>query len=179
MANLTYLSPKTEKRKSSLHGTGLFARERIARDEPVAVKGGYITTTEHWATLEPTVGFAAEVHVASGLVIAPQSADEYEGSMMHLNHACDPNVGVEGQIVFVAMRDIEAEEELTLDYAMMDDHDETLSCRCNSPSCRKLVTGKDWKLSELQRRYQGYFSSFLERRISRLDTTQTLEDVHS
>lgn len=171
MGNLTYLSPKTEKRKSSLHGIGLFARESIARDEPIAVKGGYIMTTERWAELEPKVGFAAEVHVAAGLVIAPRSADEYEGSMMHLNHACEPNVGVEGQVVFVALRDIDPGEELVLDYAMMDDHDETMACRCESPSCRKTVTGKDWQIPKLQRRYRGYFSSFLERRISRSNST--------
>lgn len=90
MDNLTFLSPKTKKRNSAVHGRGLFAREAISQDEPIAVKGGYITTTEHWAELEPKVGLAAEIHVANGLVIAPRSADEYEGAMMHLNHACDP-----------------------------------------------------------------------------------------
>ena len=123
--------------------------------------------TEQWAALEPSVGLAAEVHIAAGLVIAPKTAEEYEGSMMQLNHACDPNVGVEGQIVFVALRDIAAGEELVLDYAMMDDHDETMACHCGASSCRGTVTGKDWQLPELQRRYRGYFSSFLERRIAR------------
>jgi hypothetical protein len=176
--NLTYLSPKTEKRMSSVHGIGLFARDSIARDEPVAVKGGYITTTEQWEALEPAVGPAAEVHVAAGLVIAPRSADEYEGSMMHLNHACNPNVGVEGQIVFVALRDIAAGEELVLDYAMMDDHDETMECRCETSGCRGTVTGKDWQLPELQRRYRGNFSSFLERRIARTCTAPIRKETH-
>lgn len=34
---------------------------------------------------------------------------------MFLNHACEPNVGIQGQIVFVAMRNVAAGEELTLD----------------------------------------------------------------
>lgn len=38
-----------------------------------------------------------------------------------LNHLCNPNVGVRGEITFVAMRDIKAGEELTTDYAMIDD----------------------------------------------------------
>jgi hypothetical protein len=165
--NLSHLSSRTEKRESSVHGIGLFARESIRRDEVVAVKGGYILTTEEWTALEPTVGPAAEVYISSDLVIAPRTAAEYEGSMMHLNHACDPNVGVEGQIVFVALRDIVAGEELVLDYAMMDDHDDTMTCICGSRHCRGLITGKDWRRADLQARYRGYFSAYLERKIAR------------
>lgn len=35
---------------------------------------------------------------------------------MFLNHSCEPNVGVQGQTVFVALRDVLVGEELTLDY---------------------------------------------------------------
>jgi hypothetical protein len=123
----------------------LFACDSIFADEPVAVKGGYIMTKSQWTALEPVVELAAEVQIADGLVIAPRSAAEYAGCMMHLNHSCEPNVGIEGQIVFVALRDIAAGEELVLDYAMMDDHDEAMACHCGAPSCRNTVTGKDWR----------------------------------
>ena len=166
MPNSTYLSPKTVKRTSSVHGVGLFACEPIRRGAVVAVKGGHIMTAAEWGELEPSVGEAAEVHVEAGLVIAPRTRDEYEGSMMHLNHSCEPNVGIEGQIVFIALRDIAAEEELFIDYAMMDDHDERLDCSCRTAACRGVITGKDWQLPELQHRYEGYFSSYLERKIS-------------
>jgi hypothetical protein len=168
---LTHLSPKTEKRASPVHGTGLFALETIRRDEIVAVKGGYVMTRAEWARLEPVVGLAAEIHVTPDLVIAPRSASEYQGCMMHLNHSCDPNVGVEGQIAFVAMRDVAAGEELALDYAMMDDHEESMTCGCRSPSCRGTVTGKDWQRSDLQHRYDGYFSAYLAKRIARSKET--------
>lgn len=36
--------------------------------------------------------------------------------MLYTNHSCDPNIGLQGQIVFVAMRDIAAGEELTHDW---------------------------------------------------------------
>jgi SET domain-containing protein len=166
MPGSTYLSPKTVKYTSSVHGVGLFAREPIRRHEVIAVKGGHVMTPAEWARLEPLVGEAAEIHVATDLVIAPRSKTEYEGSMMHLNHSCEPNVGVEGQIVFVALRDVAAGEELLLDYAMMDDHDERMACSCRSATCRGVITGHDWELPELQRKYEGYFSSYLERRIA-------------
>ena len=42
MMRLSYLSPKTEVRESKIHGRGLFAIADIAKDQIVAVKGGYI-----------------------------------------------------------------------------------------------------------------------------------------
>lgn len=167
MQALSWLSPKTEKRTSPVHGRGLFARESIGAGEPVAVKGGAVMSAAEWSALEDEVGLAGEVYVSTGLVIAPRTPEEYEGAMMHLNHGCEPNVGVEGQIVFVAMRDVEAGEELVLDYAMFDDHDESMPCRCGAAGCRGVVTGKDWQRADLQARYRGFFSAYLARRIER------------
>ena len=82
---------------------------------------------------------------------------------MHLNHSCSPNVGVRGQISFVAMRNIKAGEELTLDYAMTDDDEYEMPCHCGAPDCRKMVTGRDWQLPELQRKYDGFFSDYLRK----------------
>jgi hypothetical protein len=31
--------------------------------------------------------------------IGPTTPDEREGGMMHLNHSCEPNLGLQGQIV--------------------------------------------------------------------------------
>jgi hypothetical protein len=42
IANMSFLSPKTEVRPSAIHGRGLFAREAIRRHEVVAIKGGHI-----------------------------------------------------------------------------------------------------------------------------------------
>lgn len=35
--------------------------------------------------------------------------------MLYTNHSCEPNIAIQGQIVFVAMREIAAGEELTHD----------------------------------------------------------------
>jgi uncharacterized protein len=73
---------------------------------------------------------------------------------------------LQGQIVFVALRDISKDEELTFDYAMTDDdpHDE-MQCNCGASSCRGTVTGRDWQKADLQRKYDGYFSWYIQRRI--------------
>ena len=68
-------------------------------------------------------------------------------------------MGFAGDIVLVAMRDISAGEELTTDYALFDDHDGTMECRCGTPPCRDTVSGRDWQRPDLQRKYGSYFSS--------------------
>ena len=75
----------------------------------------------------------AEIQVTEDLFIGPATQDEREGGMMHLNHSCEPNWGVQGQVVFVALRDIEKNEELTFDYAMTDDEPYEMECRCRAP----------------------------------------------
>ena len=70
-----------------------------------------------------------------------------------------------GQIVFVAMRDIRAGEELTHDWAMTDCDDGQMICNCGAASCRKTVAGRDWMRPELQEKYRGFFSWYLRRKI--------------
>ncbi|MBM4438977.1 MAG: SET domain-containing protein-lysine N-methyltransferase [Candidatus Rokubacteria bacterium] len=164
MPPLSYRSPRTEVRASPIQGRGLFARTAIARGEIVAVKGGYVLDAAAWRALEPTLG-PAEIQLTEDLVIAPARGDEREGAMLFINHSCEPNTAIQGQIVFVAMRDVAAGEELTHDWATADDGDYTLACRCGRPSCRGTVTGKDWMRPELQAKYAGWFCWFLQRRI--------------
>jgi len=162
--DLTYRSPKTEVRESPIQGLGLFARAPIARGEIVAVKGGHVLTRAQWTALEPELG-PAEIQLSEDLVIAPVSGAERSGAMLYTNHSCEPNVAIQGQIVVVAMRNIAAGEELTHDWATTDDGDYEMICRCGSPRCRGVITGKDWMKPELQARYRGWFCWFLERKI--------------
>jgi hypothetical protein len=133
----------------------------------VAVKGGHILTGGQWAALEAQLG-SAEIRIEEDLFIAPVRPEEREGSMAYTNHSCEPSIAIRGQIVFVAMRDIVAGEELTHDWATTDDLDYEMACRCGRPACRGTVTGKDWMRPELQRRCQGWFCWFLERKIAAL-----------
>ncbi|HYB37577.1 MAG TPA: hypothetical protein VEF72_18730 [Mycobacterium sp.] len=50
------------------------------------------------------------------------------------------------------MRPVAAGEELTTDYALFDDHDGQMTCRCNTASCRGVIDGHDWRRRDLQRR---------------------------
>ena len=86
-----------------------------------------------------------------------------------LNHSCEPNCGLSGSALLVAMRDIAVGEEITFDYAMCDasDYDE-FSCMVGQPTCREIVTGADWRDEVLQAKYSGWFSPYLNKRIAAL-----------
>jgi uncharacterized protein len=169
MVPLSYLSPKTEVRDSKIHGRGLFAMADIAKDEIVAVKGGHIVDRKTVREkITPRLG-PVEIQIGDDLFIAPVSDEERELSMLYSNHSCDPNLGMRGEITFVAMRDLRAGEELTHDWAMTDDDDYSVKCNCGATDCRKTLTGKDWQRPDLQKRYSGYFSAYLARKIALLD----------
>lgn len=166
MNALSWLPPSVEVKPSAIQGRGLFARTRIAAHEVVAVKGGHVFGRAMRDELHKRLG-PAEIQIGEDLFIGPVTEEEREGCMIFSNHSCDPNVGVVGQVIFAAMRDVEAGEELTHDWAMTDDDDdEPLECRCGSPRCRGRVGGRDWRRPDLQQRYEGWFSAYLQRRIA-------------
>src|SRR5207248_7126087 len=153
MHRLSYLSPKTEVRESKIHGRGLFATTDIAKNEIVAMKGGHIISREELREkIMPRLG-PVEIQIDDDLFIAPVTEDEREGSMLYSNHSCNPNLGLCGNIIFVALRDIRAGEELTHDWCMTDDDIYETVCTCGSANCRRVLTGKDWQRPELQARY--------------------------
>jgi uncharacterized protein len=168
MPGLSHISEKAAVKESGIHGKGLFAISPIAKGEIVCVKGGHIFDRETLRAM-PEWYRAAEIQIAENLFIGPLSEAEREGSMIFSNHSCDPNIGVQGQIVFVAMRDIAAGEELTHDWAMTDDDEFEMECRCGAASCRGTITGQDWRRNDLQEKYRGYLSAYLAEKIKRID----------
>ena len=166
MLPLSYRSPKTEVRSSPIHGKGLFATASIARGEIVAVKGGHIVDGKLLREkITPLLG-PAEIQIDDDLYITPVTAEEREGSMLYTNHSCDANLGIRGEITFIAMRDITTGEELTHDWCTTDDDNYDVKCNCGAVNCRRTLTGKDWQRPELQQRYRGHFSASLAAKIS-------------
>jgi SET domain-containing protein len=152
-------------RESKIHGHGLFATADIAKGEVVAIKGGHIVDRDTLRReITPKLG-PVEIQIGDDLFIAPVTGEERELSMLYSNHSCDANIGMRGEITFVAMRDIRAGEELTHDWCTTDDDDYSVVCKCGSAKCRGTLTGKDWQRPELQKRYAGYFSAYLTEKI--------------
>ena len=164
LPKLSYISPKAAVKESPIQGLGLFSIQAIEAGEIVCVKGGSIYDRQQLKLMAERLG-PAEIQIADDLFIGPLHEMEREGSMIFSNHSCDPNLGVRGQIVFVAMRRVEAGEELTHDWAMTDDDDYVMQCRCKAVNCRRVITGQDWRKPELQEKYSGYISWYLAEKI--------------
>jgi uncharacterized protein len=162
----SYRSPKTRVLSSKTHGRGLFATKRIPKGEIVTVRGGHILTRPMLKQRRLPPGYWG-YPIADGFVLGPLTKRETESVMIFLNHSCEPNVGIQGQIVFVAMREIRVGEELTIDYAMFGTDTKRMRCRCGATACRKISTNADWRLKALQKKYAGYFSWRIVKRLAR------------
>ena len=161
----TWISPKSMKgTPSEIAGRGLVAVEAISKGEVVAVKGGHIVTSEQLRSMPERLQ-DSDVQITDDLHLVALTEDEYESVMLFINHSCEPNVGFAGNVVLVAMCDIDAGEELTTDYAMFDDYEGSMDCTCGRPACRRRVDGRDWQRPDLQERYRGYFSWYLDRKM--------------
>lgn len=162
----SYVTPKARKGfASSIEGRGLIALAPIAAGELVAIKGGHIVTTAALRALPDRLQ-NSEIQIADGFHLVALAEAEYEPVMLFINHSCEPNVGFAGNIVLVAMREIDAGEELTTDYALFDDYEGSMECRCGASVCRRIIGGRDWQRPELQRKYGNYFAAYLLSKIT-------------
>jgi hypothetical protein len=142
-------------------GKAVYARELIEPGELVAVWSGRIVSTEELDELPEDIK-RHTVQVEEGLYLASHGPDEGPD---FINHSCEPNAGLDGQIAIVAMTRILPGDEVTIDYAMCDGsaYDE-FECECGSALCRGRVTGQDWRSPTLWERYAALFSPYLVRR---------------
>lgn len=160
------ISTKVKSGKSGVAGLGLFAAEKIKKDEVVldfSIGEQKIISSKEADELYKN-GFDYMIQIADDrFLVTVQGPDQIERG--YLNHSCNPNCGIQDTLKFVAMRDIAAGEELTIDYAIMESSDYSFECKCGNENCRKIITGNDWKIKELQEKYDGYFSDYLQQRI--------------
>src|SRR5712692_7823670 len=159
----TWYDPCAEILLSPIQGNGMVASQPIHERKTVVVICGTVLTTAQFQefTVTATRYNAVQIGEDAHLVDLPTAP----GGM---NHSCDSNLWMRDEVTVVARRAIPAGEELTIDYALWTGLPVDLlgeSCRCGSPVCRGVITGNDWQLKELQERYQGHFSPFLNQRI--------------
>lgn len=167
----SFRSTKAAVRQSKTEGRGLFAQVPIVAGEVVSVRGGHIVDRKTESEMVKPEGYWG-YPISDEFVLAPLNSEEVEDVMMFLNHSCNPNIGILGQVLFVAMRDIDAGEELNIDYAMFGAYEKPMQCRCGSVDCRKLIANSDWEVPHLQERYRGYFSAYIQWKIDALTIQQ-------
>ncbi len=157
-------------RRSRIHGFGIFTNGRIAKHERIAIFGGDVMFIDELSML-PDAAQELPMQIEERFVLGSRRGDPEWADFF--NHSCVPNVGFQGQIFLVAMRDITVDEELRFDYAMVVSPSVgstiafRMRCRCRTRACRRVITEDDWRLPALRRRYAGYFSRYIADLISR------------
>ncbi len=159
----SWRAPSVERREGGIEGVGLFATENIGEGELLAIRGGQLIDGE---TLRSNMSIIRGTHhqVAPDLFMAGLTPEDAKNSLVGINHRCDPNAFVDGQITVRSMRAIEEGEEVTLDYATTYcTETQSFDCQCGSDECRGRVGPADAWDSDLRKKYDGYFADFLAR----------------
>lgn len=159
------LSPKTEIRETSLNGKGTFAKENIKKGEMIYIRGGELLKIEEAYNYQPGECPDGIWPITDEYWLGARTYEDFINQKVYVNHSCNPNCGMRGEITCVAMRDIMVGEEITQDYGLLDDSDYKLECTCGALNCRKIITGQDWKIKELQEKYYDYFAEHLKVKI--------------
>ena len=123
-------------RESPLHGQGCFAAVRFFEGSRIAEYAGErITRKEAMLRMKKSAGKR----------ISELDADWYiDGSVngnqtQFINHSCDPNADalvVGPTMLIIALREIAAGEEITVDYLNSFELDHSI-CKCRATSCRQ------------------------------------------
>ncbi len=169
--------PDTELRPSAVQGKGLFACVDMPAGTVVEVMGGMPMTDAELVAYTRTTDRYNSIQVEENLHLV-EPADVTATRNGSINHSCDSNLWMTDAVTFVARRAITAGEEITLDYALFTTVPWELSpCCCGAPDCRGTVTGDDWKRPDVQARYAGHFSPFINARIAALPKPDS-HDTH-
>lgn len=132
-------------RGNALAGYGIYASKPIHTGEIIFEGEGksqrIITRREvmqHWSPEDQITFNRYAYPISSELFIL---WDDNPSEWAPQNHHCEPNTGYDGLNV-IALKDIHAGEELTLDYAsFLDEHMQPFACKCGSSQCRGTITG--------------------------------------
>ena len=131
------LDPKLEIRASPIEGRGCFARVHLRRRKKIAE---YVGEKISNAEAERRAG-RRRLRICE--VNSRWSVDGSRGGngTHYINHSCEPNSymkNVRDHILVLALRDIKAGEEITIDYHSTL-HSDRKKCTCGAPSCRGTI----------------------------------------
>ena len=161
---------------SKIHGIGVFAGLDIAAGDVVLViDDSRLVDDDH--PLKPELG-EYEHHcdyLAGGLVVLMKSPER------HINSSCDPNTYVktiDGRRHVLALRKIEAGEEITYDYMINCHGGDVWQCNCGSRRCRGEIVSSYFELPlDLQIAYLPLLDDwFVEEHVVKVDLLRKMVD---
>ncbi len=131
--------PRIERRRSKVHGWGVFALEPINKNKRIIDYAGELI--DHKESLRRETKYLKQGCIWCFTVNRRWVRDANVGGNLarFINHACKPNCysQIVGQTIWIrASRTIEPGEELTYDY--YTDGEQVIPCRCR-PGCTRML----------------------------------------
>jgi uncharacterized protein len=169
----SWLHPSVVVRASTIAGRGLFATVDLPAGTEVSRLGGRLVDEAELRRLI-SGGDTGERAYVDSIVVGPDRHLVLDrGSANRFgNHSCDPNLGWTDAYTLSTMAEVPAGTELVSDYSMSTaDPLYLLRCHCPSTRCRQMVTGDDWRIPQLQERYDGWWVPYLSRLVRELRNT--------
>lgn len=139
-----------EVKKSQIHGMGVYAKERLFKDQLIGeyvgeIIGKGLSDKRELQYKKKGIKDIYMFGMAEDIII---DATKFGSVLRFVNHSCDANSYAEikrfrnevYRVYFAADRCINPGEEITIDYQMKRDEDEErLECFCKSKNCRKYI----------------------------------------
>ncbi|MDQ5981123.1 MAG: uncharacterized protein QG602_4101 [Verrucomicrobiota bacterium] len=156
------LPANIRRRRSGLHGWGIFARDFIAQDTRIIeYVGERITKAEAQRREDRRLARRAAGGDGCVYVFEVSLRHDIDGQVpwnpaRHINHSCAPNCEAQmdrGRIWIVALRDIAPAEELTYDYGFSYAESRHHPCRCGAKDCAGFIVeqAQRWRLRRASR----------------------------
>jgi SET domain-containing protein len=148
---------KAEVRQTENRGKGLFAIEPVLQGEEIFDwEGGPVYEAQSIFDLPKEIQDHA-------IQFREHAWIDTSGVGRYSNHSCEPNAGIRGLFKLVALRDIEAGEEITWDYDTTENSEWQLEeCKCGSAQCRKNIRGYRFLSNEVKEKLKDRTSDWLK-----------------
>ncbi len=143
----------------SINGFGIYATVDINQGDVMfnnEARGHRIVTKQfvdrNWSAVEKDLFARYAVPLSRHIYIL---WDDDPSVWAPQNHSCNPNTGYDGLNV-IALKDIPAGTELTLDYAtFLDETMESFACQCGAVNCRGWIKGTPGNSMEKRESLRG------------------------
>lgn len=153
---------------SKIHGLGVFTNSEIAKGSTLVKFSGNLFNKNdiELGLCDPKTTIAIDDNLWLGNTAGTEKEiDDY------INHSCNPNTWLDDATTLVASQYIGKYEEIVTDYAVWINNPNyflTDNCLCGATSCRKFITGNDWRHLDVIIKNYGHFSPFINVKIDLL-----------
>ncbi len=154
---------KLSVQKSGIEGKGLFVLEDVKKDEFIHYIEGKRVKKVAVNKLDGQTEMRNWYGVGKSVWIDPEGTH-----FDYLNHSCDPNAAIKGVKSLVALKDIKAGEELTIDYSITDpDPLWEMECACGTKHCRNSIRSIESVPTDVFKKHFPHIPRYFQKRYIR------------